>query len=110
MSRADEKVSLFDVLKQCKQEEQYKCHGKCKDGWASFCYYDSSKLNLENNKSLDSQKDKCYGYYDTSVCEPCRNIYQIENEEVDCKKFYDSINKKNEECKGSLKSTFRAGG
>jgi hypothetical protein len=109
-AHAQTPVKPFDAVKQCEQEGANECHGLCMDGWAKFCYYDDTKVKPESNKSLAYQKDKCYGFHDSSVCEPCRNIYQIENKDVECKEFYNSINKKNKECDGCLKSTFNAGG
>ena len=107
---ADSEVKEFDVAKQCSQEGNYKCQGPCKDGWGSQCYYDSTNSKIEANQSVDSQSEKCYGYYFRSECTPCRNSYKIESKETSCEVFYQSINEMNKTCSGCLRQSMNAGG
>lgn len=107
---AQTEVGPIDVKQRCKDEGAYQCVGACFDGWSMACYYDAANYTIEKNLNLEVQKDKCYAFYNTSACTPCRNIYLIEGKEVDCEKFYHSINEMNKKCSGCLRLTFSAGG
>lgn len=105
---AQQAVPVIDVQARCQDEEKYECHGACFDGWGTACYLDGDPL--ENNVSLASQQEKCYAFYDMSVCAPCRNVYEIEGKSVTCAEFYGAINEKNQKCGGCLKYIFSGGG
>jgi len=107
---AQDDTMIIDVTARCQQGEAYQCHGACTDGWEVSCYYDTTQQAVKSGVSLFDQKDKCYAFYESSVCLPCRHIYSIEGKKTTCEEFYNAINAMNQKCGGCLKQVFRAGG
>jgi hypothetical protein len=97
-AEADEAVGIFDIPSVCVNTKDYKCHGACADGFGLDCYYDSRSTKFDGTKSLDSQKSSCYGFYDMSVCEPCRNQFRIGDKDLSCEAFYAALNDFNGKC------------
>jgi len=102
------------VTKRCETEKQEICHGACFDGWSNSCYFDSSSSTPDPKLALDSQKEKCFAYYENSVCAPCKNNHLLNKDgvfkKVSCEEFYQQINTNNVTCDGCLKYIFNAGG
>ena len=100
---ADEPVNNFDLSLSCSNAKNYKCEGKCDDGFGLDCYYDSRSTKFDNKRSLYLEKAKCFGSYDTSVCDPCRNQYRIEDKDLSCEEFYKALNEFNQKCRKCLR-------
>lgn len=113
-AQAESVVSEINPIERCKSEDNYRCAGQCKDGWSSHCYYDSSRFKIESNLAIELQKDRCFGFYYESTCEPCKRLYQLSSnaglKEVTCSEFYSGLISKDRECDGCLRYDFGAGG
>lgn len=107
---AQGEIEVIDVAARCQQGENYQCFGACTDGWEVLCYYDATRQTIKGNYALADQKDKCFAFYEKSVCTPCRHIYSIESKKVSCEEFYNAINAKNRQCDGCLTYEMKAGG
>ncbi len=111
---ADQSLEKIDVVKRCQTEKLNTCSGSCLDGWENYCYFDLYTQQIDRSKLLEQQKDNCYAYFESSVCEPCKQNYLIKNNDsfknVTCEEFYQTINEKNESCSGCLRQTFNGGG
>lgn len=112
--QADSSISGINPVERCKSEDNYRCVGQCKDGWSIHCYYDNSRFKIQSGLAIELQKDKCFGLYHESTCEPCKRVYQVSSEtglkEVTCNEFYTRLISKDRECAGCLKYDFAAGG
>lgn len=101
--RADQSSGLIDTTSACVDAKAFKCDGNCDDGFGLDCYYDSRSTKIESGSSLYTQRNKCYGFYDMSRCNPCRNEFNISGKKLNCEAFYSGLNDFNKNCGNCLR-------
>jgi hypothetical protein len=111
---ADSAIAAINTKSRCEVEAEFPCDGDCLDGWSTSCYFDSTKMELTQNLALELQKEKCFAFYESSSCSPCKNNHFVRSEEklqaVSCPDFYEALKTKDKACNGCLKHTYSAGG
>lgn len=100
------------VRNMCKEWKNVDCVGACLDGFGSTCYFDSQKYTKA--ASLFENNEICFALHSWSVCEPCKNTFELKEDgqsnQVSCKEFFRAIEEKNESCNGCVEDRwFMAG-
>jgi len=109
---------LQTITDLCKEEENIKCYGNCKDGFGEIGYFDSRKYNKEDflhtpgelYKTDWEKRKMSFATHYQSNCDPCGNKFKLNKngvlQEVSCEEFFQTIEDFNKTCNDCVDNVY----